>query len=219
MFLEKVKSRIAARRASEDGMDLIEVLIAVVIIIACIIAVTGLLIRSQTMQAKNETEDRAALILQDTIEKTRSIPYASLATDTGSPCTSEGLPADSPCAGESVLTVKDSKLKHQTTTKANGTNFTVLTFVSLIDQNKAKDLGWDNVAATQEVGCINNPAKNTAPLTKQNGDGLGHLCTIKHVTVAVVWTQDNGETRRLIGSWVRSPSSSDELPASVDTTM
>ena len=45
--------------------DLIEVLIAIVLVLAAMVSLTFLLIKSQKTQAENETVDKAALILQD----------------------------------------------------------------------------------------------------------------------------------------------------------
>lgn len=200
----------------EDGMDLIEVLIAIVIIIAAIISVTSLLIRSQVLQAKNESENRASLIAQDITEKTRNLKYATLGHAKAGVCSSTTT-SNLPCNGESYFVVNTSKIQESQTQDSNGTTFTAKTYVTKINPNNSMGQGWDNTAGSQTTpGCYTTIPSNPVILTAKDGDGLAHLCTLKRITVEVTWN-DGVKPRSIVSSWVRAPKPSEELPTSVNS--
>lgn len=210
--------------SNEEGIDLIEVMIAIVLILVAVIGVSTLMVRSQVIQAENETQDRASFIVQDIMEQSRQVPYNSLGNSTDSLCkTTSKTPTNTQklaCNGEKYYKVSaaTSEITEKSTQTVSGTEYTVGVHVT----KPAASNGWADIAnARGSANCKTYPVPGTIPdpensdeeedITKELGNN--RLCSLKRVTVEVSWLDAAGKERMTSSSWIRAPRSHEEPPA------
>lgn len=208
-------------KKNEDGMDLIEVLIAIVLVLAAMVSLTFLLIKSQKTQAENETVDKAALILQDYSEQSRVVPWDRLGTNKTGTC----LDRDLACRGEAYYRLTSPPggyaMPFNENKTVSGTEYNITTHVTKWS-TKYKDedtiKAWENIKSVNgfsgsERSCESG-SLSSANESKSDTDEKAIPCTLKHITIVVSWTDSAGETRSIDSSWVRSPSLYDEVSPS-----
>lgn len=228
-------------RKNEEGIDLAEAMVAIILIVAAILSVTTLLIRSQVMQADNEAQARATLIVQDHLERSRQMGYHSLVSnmkdsdskpvkctttaDTTSAQQKKDFTAKLACDGgagkiETYITGDFGQIPYVSTQEFSGTEYTVGYHVTRLSANRADELGWGHLASRNGTKCNSIPGLNDLPdpnaepyIEDISGEpGFNPLCTLKHVTVEVSWTDTSGTLKSTSGSWLRAPQVYEEIP-------
>lgn len=69
--------------AGEDGMTLVEVMVAMLILLVGVIGVFGLLDTSSRITSQNLSRDAATALAREQLERVRELPYGSLASAAG----------------------------------------------------------------------------------------------------------------------------------------
>lgn len=207
----------------EDGLDIIEVLIAIVLVLGAIVSLTLLMVKTQISQAENETVDKATLILQDYSEKSRVVPWDRLMSPKSGICTSKGTAGTKiGCYQEPYYyqTYKDGApeggyaLPLEEKTTVSGTEYTVYSHITKVNSN---DKSWDKIISTTG-GTGKDRECTTAPLyangSTSNSDTKPIPCTLKRITIEVVWNNAQGQKRAVTSSWVRAPNPYEEIATS-----
>lgn len=212
------------QKKNEEGMDLVEVIVAVMLVLAAIVSLTFLLVKSQKTQAENETVDKAALILQDYSEKSRVVPWDRLGSSRSatSVCSSTLN-----CAGEYYYYIPKPAdgyampLTEKTT--VSGTEYTVATHITRTSKTTA---GWENIKSADDPASTTKDYVGNDRACSTKGSGLTSTttsvkdsdtkkiyCSLKHITIVVSWKDTANVTRSISSSWVRSPNAYEETSA------
>lgn len=211
---------------NEEGIDLIEVIIAIILIMVAVVGLSTLMVRSQVIQAENETQDRASFIVQDIMEQSRQVPYNSLGNSKSTVCKTTSKTAANtsklPCSGEYYFHVADGvrEIAEKQTRNVSGTTYTIGLHVTK-PVAKPND-GWSDTANVMgSPNCKTYPVPGTIPDPSTGEDekditdqlGNNRLCSVKRVTVEVSWMDASGKERMTQSSWIRAPRSHEEPPA------
>jgi Tfp pilus assembly protein PilV len=75
----------SAKARAEDGMTLIEVMVAALVLVVGVLALLSTLTSTQALNSKSERESQAVDYAQMQVEQLRALPYASLALSSCTP--------------------------------------------------------------------------------------------------------------------------------------
>lgn len=229
-------------KKNEEGIDLAETMVAIILIVAAILSVTVMLIKSQVTQADNEAQARATLIVQDHLEKSRQIGYHSLVSNMKDSATKPTICTTTaatkttaqkkeytdklPCSSgsnsimETYIAGNFGSIPYTSKQTVSGTEYTVGFHVTRLSPQRADQTGWGNIAARNGGKCNATPGTNDLPnpnATPYKEDiskesDFYPTCTVKHITVEVSWTDTAGNLKSTSGSWMRAPQIYEEVP-------
>ncbi|MCU1587491.1 MAG: hypothetical protein JWN31_984 [Frankiales bacterium] len=196
----RARAAMLARRdevATEDGLSLIEMIVALLLVSMILISFVGVSIAGVTSSRAAEARSRANEVGNQEVETFKSIPWLSLGlydNDT----TAAGASPSSTCGSESVVSLGASAPTPRVApafyrvTNINGRNYTITNCITWRD-----DPADGTVAAGNEADTDNGQ-------------------DVKHLVTTVSWTL-LGKTRTITFDSLRSPTAAEVPPVSHST--
>lgn len=174
------------RARAEEGMTLIEVMVAAMVLVVGILALLTTLTSSGALTSRSERESQAVDFAQQQVESLRSLPYASIALSTCSPgdatwsrlMTSSDAYYITPLATEAEVTPCSGKVVPVGTWQDDklSTRGSVYRYVTQVSPNLKRIVVA--VAATSGAGAFNQPvAVSTLVPDPDAGNSSGTLIT------------------------------------------
>jgi prepilin-type N-terminal cleavage/methylation domain-containing protein len=196
---------------SEDGLTLIELMVSIVIIVTVLLASAFALNSAFKAQAVAEIKSRGVEIAREQSEKAKQKNFIDtrIVVPKALDYRPDEVAVPATYMGEKVITreaertnangdLEDLGFVHRTVQEENGTNFTILTYVTQVTP-----ASYDNAGANvQMTKTTVNGVMTSAPI-------------VKRITVVVSWSLD-GKTQSTSNTVVRSPTASECIPPRVE---
>lgn len=208
--MKHIKEMKQKLRQSEDGITLVELMVAIVLIVGVLIASAYVMNAAFKAQAASEIKSRAVEIAREEIVKDLQKAYTDTRLVIPSEYWSGEIPVPATYKGEPTITqvadrinpngdLEDIGLKYIQTKELNGTKFTIKTFVTRVTSTS-----FDGAGAIVQLNNTTVDGKSVA----------GPV--IKRITVIVTWDIGEG-VKQTSTTAVRAPSPAECIPPRVET--
>lgn len=207
--MNRIKKNLQRLRQSEEGITLVELMVAIVLIVSVLIASAYVMNAAFKAQAASEIKSRAVEIAREEIVKDQQRAFTDTRLIIPEQYWSGEVPVPATYKGEPTITVvadrinengdlDDIGIKYLQTREINGTKFTIKTFVTRVTPTT-----FDGAGAMIQM---NNGTINGKTVAGP---------VIKRITVIVTWDIGDG-VKQTSTTAVRAPSPAECIPPRVE---